>query len=226
MTPASEGEANLWLAQAQVDSAVAEKAALDEELLSQPMRLQLLTARQDRTRQDIQDLERSLQAMERQASALRQGQASKAYADAEKELVSARGKHELVQRLADENAALSALFVERGDDIEQSRKREQKVGDLAERIETDLKSIDHKLSVLGMNTAVGQILREQQVQLPNIRELKAETSRAGKQLTASSVRQIELEEDRRRLLDSGRFVDELVVGLDEATAQLIRPDLH
>ncbi|MBP6700996.1 MAG: mechanosensitive ion channel, partial [Halioglobus sp.] len=118
-----------------------------------------------------------------------------------------------------------ALFVERGDDIEESRKREQKVGDLAERIETDLKSIDHKLSVLGMNTAVGQILREQQVQLPNIRELKAETSRAGKQLTASSVRQIELEEDRRRLLDSGRFVDELVVGLDEATVQLIRPDL-
>lgn len=225
VTPASEGEANLWLAQAQVDSAVAEKAALDEELLSQPMRLQLLTARQDRTRQDIQDLERSLQAMERQASALRQGQASKAYADAEKELVSARGKHELVQRLADENAALSALFVERGDDIEQSRKREQKVGDLAERIETDLKSIDHKLSVLGMNAAVGQILREQQVQLPNIRELKAETSRAGKQLTMSSVRQIELEEDRRRLLDSGRFVDELVVGLDEATAKLIRPDL-
>ncbi|MBP6724384.1 MAG: hypothetical protein KA137_06070, partial [Halioglobus sp.] len=225
VTPVSEGEANLWLAQAQADGAVAEKAALDEELLSQPMRLQLLTARQDRTRHDIHDLERSLQAMERQASVLRQGEASEAYADAEKELAGARGKHQLVQQLADENAALSAVFVERGSDIEQSRKREQKAGDLAERIEADLKSIEHKLSVLGLSTAVGQILREQQVQLPKGRELKTEISAVGKQLTASSVRQIELEEDRRRLLDSGQFADQLLLGLDEATAKQIRPDL-
>lgn len=225
VTPVSEGEANLWLAQAQADSAVAEKAALDEELLSQPMRLQLLTARQDRTRHDIQDLERSLQAMERQASVLRQGEASQAYADAEKELVGARGKHQLVQQLADENAALSALFVERGSDIEQSRKREQKAGDLAERIEADLKSIEHKLSVLGLSTAVGQILREQQIQLPKVREIKAEISAVGKQRTASSVRQIELEEDRRRLLDTGQFADHLLLDLDEATAREIRPDL-
>ncbi len=225
VTPVSEGEANLWLAQAQADSAAAEKAALDEELLSQPMRLQLLTARQDRTRHDIQDLERSLQAMERQASVLRQGEASQAYADAEKALVGARGKHQLVQQLADENAVLSAVFVDRGNDIEQLRKREQKAGDRAERIEADLKSIEHKLSVLGLSTAVGQILREQRAQLPNARELKAEISAASKQLTASNVRQIELEEDRRQLLDTGQFADQLLLDLDEATAKQIRPDV-
>jgi potassium efflux system protein len=221
----SEGEANQWLAQAQVDSALAEKAALDAELLSQPMRQQLLAARQDRTRHDIGELERSLQSMERQANTLRQGQATQAHAEAEQELAATRGKHKLVQELADENAVLSASFIERGDAIEQARTRELRVGDYAERLENDLKSIEHKLGVLGMSTAVGQILREQQAQLPKERESKKEIELVSRQLTASSVRQIELEDDRRRLSEVAGFVDKLVGGLDDDTAQLIRPDL-
>jgi len=218
-------EADLWLTQATAASAVAEKAALDEELLSQPMRLQLLTARQDRASQDIGGLERQIQAMERRATALRQGEASQAHAEAEKVVAGAQGKHKLVQQLADENAALSASFGVRGDLIEAARQREQKSGDHAEQLETDLNAIERRLSVLGMSISVGQILREQQVQLPKERDIKRELTRVGTQAAVASARQMELEDERRRLQDAGGYVDKLESGLDEVTAREIRPDL-
>ncbi len=223
--PGSENEARLWLAQASSANAVAEKEALNEELLSQPMRLQLLSATQDRASQDVAALERQLQAIERRASFLRQGQATQALVEAEKEQARTQGKHVLVQRLADRNAELSASFVDLGSAIEASRARELSVQQQAERLETDLQSIAHKLSVLGMSTEVGQVLREQQIQLPQERESNKQIALVGKQVTSVSIRQIELEDERRKLLDAGAYVEKLVSDLEPGVAETIRPDL-
>ena len=79
----SEDEARAWLAQAQLASATMEKTALDEELLSQPMRLDLLKAQLDRTKYDTDVLKKISQAMEQRAGELRQGEAAQARAKAE-----------------------------------------------------------------------------------------------------------------------------------------------
>ncbi len=221
----SNAEANRWLAEAQNASAVEEKAALDEELLSQPMRLQLLAAQQDQARHDISELERSLQSLDRRAGALRQGEASQAQVEAEKEVASAQGKHQLVQQLADDNARLSASFSKRSSEIERARQSDMAIGDQAERLESDLKDIQHKLSILGLNTAVGHILREQEAQLPNKRQFRKQLSAVRTQITDASVRQLELADERRKLASAPDYVDRLVAGLDEPTAQLVREDL-
>lgn len=218
-------EAGLWLAQAQLVSAQAEKASLDEELLSQPMRLQLLAANQDLTGQDIAALERRLLAMDRRASVLRQGEATQAQARAEEVLEDTRGKHPLVRQLADENAALSASFSQRSTEIEHARQTELAVAGRVERLQTDLKSIEHKLNVLGMSAAVGHILREQQAHLPREHDTRVELKTITRELTDSSIRQLEFEDESSRLSEAGQYVDHLTAGLDRETAAAIRPDL-
>jgi potassium efflux system protein len=220
-----EKEAALWLAQAQVASARAEKAMLDEELLSQPMRLQLLKAQQDQASHDITLMTRRLEAMERRASDLRQGEASEARAAAEKAVADTEGKHRLVQQMADDNAALTASFELRNVEIERARQRNKEIAKRAERFESDLQSIERKLDILGMSARVGHILREQEAQLPRSRDSKKEIVTVAEQVSQSSVRQLELEDERRQLLDAGAYVDNLIAGQTPQVAAAIRDDL-
>ena len=223
--PGSASEASLWLAEAQVASAIAEKASLDEELLSQPMRMQLLAAQQDMNGHDIRNLERHLQSLDRRAAQLRKGEASQAQSVAREVVASAQGKHALVQNLADANAALSASFGKRSSDIERAREQEAQVEEQADRLEGELKGIEHKLSVLGLTTKVGQILREQEAQLPSKREFKKRIASLKARITDTSVRQLSLSDERRKLVDVTEYVEQLLVGLDDQTADLIREDL-
>ena len=220
-----EEEARLWLAQAELASVSAEKAALDEELLSQPMRLELSKAQLDQTSYDIFLLDTRLQGMEQRANNLRQGEAAQARAEAELVLAGTQGKHQLVQQLADKNAALTASFGERGDAIEQVRQLETATRHQAELLETDLKSIERKLEILGMTTVVGEILREQQAQLPGRRASRNGINSMTADIANSSLRQVELEDERRQLRDSPGYVAALVHELEPQTAALIGPDL-
>ena len=220
-----EAEARLWLAQAQRAAAQAEKTALDEELLSQPVRQALLKAQLDTTSHDIAVAEKRLAALEQRTGELREGMAAEARAEAELVRAGTEGKHQLVQKLADDNAALTASFGERGAAIEAVREREAAVRGRAEQLENDLESIQRRLEILGMTTAIGEILREQAVQLPSERESAKEIAAIALSVRESSMQQIELEDERRQLRRAEKFVQRLTEGQDEQTIALVHDDL-
>jgi len=221
----TEDEARLWLAQAQVASIMAEKASLNEELLSQPLRLDLLKAQRDQTSDLVGTLERRLRSLQERAAELRQAEASKAQADAQMTAAGSQGKHPLVQQLADGNAELTASFSERSASIDDLRQRNGSIGSKSEQLETDLKSIELKLEILGMSKAVGEILREQQAQLPAGRQSKKAIAALNRNIALSSMRQIEFQEERRRLRNAREYVARLVEGQDEEVVAQVHDDL-
>lgn len=223
--PGTEEEASLWSVRAQLASASLEKAMLDEELLSQPMRLELLKAKQDKAIYDARILGDHVTALEQQAAILRQGEADQALAEAELVVAGTEGKHELVQQLADENAELTSSFGQRSMAIDEIRQRETELTKLAEQLEIDLKSIERKLEVVGMTTAVGEILREQAIQLPTSRDSERASSSATDKIAASSMRQIELEDERRQLRNVNAYVERLATGQDAEVLGAITGDL-
>ncbi len=226
VTSGSAEEAALWLARAQFASANAEKAALEEEQLSQPMRQALLKAQLDQLSYDIGEQERRLRAVTLRAGELRQGEASEAQAAADLALAQTLGKHVLIQQLADNNAALSKTFSERNEEIETADKLEDSTRSKADHLETDLTAIEHKLELLGMSTALGGILRERQAQLPGHREMAKKIAANAEDIRASSARQVELEDERRQLRNRSDYVKQLVQNLDTQTAQEISGDLN
>ena len=223
--PGSEGEADLWLAQAQLARARAEKASLDEELLSQPMRLELLKAHQDQAARDIAVLERRLQAMQRRAGDLRKGAAEQARADAEMAVAGTFGKNPLLQQLASRNAELTSSFAELGSEIGVARERDAQASAGAQQLSADLKAIERKLDLLGLNMSVGKILREQQVQLPPKRESKSEIASVAELITHSSLRQIELQDERRQLSNAQGYVEQLLQEQPEPVSEEVHADL-
>jgi len=225
VAPGTREEADLWLAQAKLAKARAEKASLDEELLSQPMRLELLKAQQDQATRDIAVLERRLQAMQRRAGELRQGAAEQARADAEMAVADTFGKNPLLQQLASRNAVLTSSFVDLGKVIGLARERDSEASAKAQQLSADLKAIERKLDLLGLNQSVGKILREQQVQLPPERESKSERAAVAGLITESSLRQIELQEERRQLGSVQGYVEQLVEEQAEPVSDEVRADL-
>jgi potassium efflux system protein len=189
------------------------------------MRMELLKAQLDKVSLDIKLVESRLQALESRAGELRQDEVAQARAEATLVQEGTRGKHELVQALADENAGLTEDFTGRSALIEQVRQREAARRGQAEQIEADLKSIEHKVEVLGMTAAIGQILREQAVQLPSRNEARREAFALREQVRDSSMRQIELEDERRKLRDRELYLQERLAGVAPGVAEELRDDL-
>lgn len=222
----SSEEAALWLSSTQLANVNAEKAALEEELLTQPMRQELLKVQLDQAGFEIAHLERRLKATTDRAGVLRQGEAAAAQAEADLVLADTLGKHEVVRQLADKNAALSRTFTTRSEKIEKASDQDADVRNSTEQLESDLSSIEHKLGLLGMSAVVGEILRERQAQLTSHSELANKISDNENAIKDSSLRQVELEEERRLLRSRAEYIKPLVAGLPREVVEEISPDLN
>ena len=221
----SVDEARYWLAQAQLASNKAEKATLDEELLSQPMRVELLSAQKEKSKSDITHLEKQLLQKEQRSSELRQGEADKVLAAAETAQAKAAGKHNLVQELADKNTVFSAALGERSTAIDGVRENELDATEQAEQSERELKIIERKLEILGMSKTVGEILREQAVRLPTTKETDRSLSSIARLIGDSSLRQMELLDERRELSNVQTYVNKILTNQNPSTANVISDDL-
>jgi potassium efflux system protein len=223
--PGSKDEARLWLAQAQLASNRTEKAALDEELLSQPMRLKLLAAQYTKLDYTRAQLEQQIQQLEVRSSELRQNEADQALAAAESAKENALGKHAAVQELAAENTVLSASLGERNAAIEELREEEQVATTQADQFERELRLIERKLEILGMTKTVGEILREQVVGLPTIKSTNKRLAAIAELSGNSSLRQMELRDMRRQLADMQAYIDRIPVDQDAAANTQLKEDL-
>ncbi len=96
----------------------------------------------------------------------------------------------------------------------------------AEQLETDLKAIERKLELLGMSRAVGAILRERQAQLPDNREIAQKISANEDDIRASSLRQVELEDERGLMRSRTEYVKQLLGQVDPQVAELVREDIN
>ena len=223
--PGSLDEARFWLADVLYTVNRAEKKKLDAELLSQPMRVEVLSARQDKLSHDIVVLENHLLETERRANEMRQGEAAEALAAAEIAQTEALGKHTLVQQLAQQNALFSASLGENSAAIEGFRGRELEATDMAEQFERELTAIERKLDILGMTKTVGEILREQAVRLPGPKLTQRELKSIAKLISASSLRIMALQDERRELRDIQAYVDGRLTGMESSLSEPIREDI-
>ena len=218
-------QAKTWLAHAQIDSNRSEKAALDEELLSKPMRLELLSARQEKVIYDISRLEKQVLTMEARSSELRQGKADAVLAAAESAQAKTEGKHKLVQKLADENTLLSASLGKRSTAIEGLREKEQVSASQADTFERELQTIEDKLEILGMTKTVGTILRDQAVRLPSTKATRIRLKLIAELVGESSLRQMELRDENRKLFDPQGYITNLLADTDATIGPLVHDDL-
>ncbi|MEA3244065.1 MAG: hypothetical protein U9Q19_11620 [Pseudomonadota bacterium] len=202
-TPAGElpllTEARQWSLTAQARALSTELKMLDQELLSQPMRIELMQAQRDRTERSFNRIASRLSMIEELLGQQRRKEAEQAKREAEVAKTEMVGKHPLIRQLAEQNAALTDHLTSVSARLEKVSTGDESANSSAKRIEEELRSTKHKLEVAGLSQVLGRVLLEQRRLLPDLRSIRKQTRAREDLIAAAALEQIQHNEELKRL---------------------------
>ena len=238
--PALAGEAARLLTEARRRARAQEVTRLEQEAASQPVRLELATARRDQVARDLNRARKQADLLDALLNRVRREAAEEAVQRAAEVEQAASAKHPIIRAAAERNAAASAELARLTAETEQlAAVREAALGRLKQ-IEQDFQGARQKLEVGGLSEVLGRVLIEQRNRLPDPRrgllglglvQLPAElVDQQHKRLGEVGVAQVQVEEERRELSDPGRMVDRLLADpaardLPQGELEALRADL-
>jgi potassium efflux system protein len=219
-------EARRWMLDANAAALSAEVRMLEEELLSQPARLDLLRAQADQAAGRLEAAKAAYAALEEQVNDRRRAEAERAKEEAKAAERDAAGKHPLLKHLAEQNAALGETLGAMASALAGMTAEQQATDQLARRIDEDFRNARKKLEVGGLSEALGRLLLQQKRTLPNPRDFARKESALEEVIGAAGLRQLQYSEERRALLNLDSYLDALLAPFPEAERAGIRAELQ
>jgi potassium efflux system protein len=204
----------------------AEVRMLDQELLSQPMRIDLMKAERDTTERSLERIKARIKLLEELVAQKRRTDAEQARRDAEIAQAEMVGKHPLVQQLAEQNAELTDELGEVSARLEKLSAGDELAVSEAKRIEDEFQSTKQKLEIAGLSQALGRVLLEQRRLLPDIRAIRKQAKAREGLIADAALNQIQHTEEYKQLRHIPAFVEQLTTELPPEQADGIRQDLE
>jgi len=219
-------EARRWAQTTGVAALRSEIVKLDQELLSLPMRSELLEAQLEETHYAAQRIADRVRRLELMASQQSRAEAELAEAAARAAVFDAAGKHPLVQELAEQNAQLTGEISTLAADLKKTSVADDAITDEAKRIEEIFRAAREKLEVAGLTEVLGEVLLQQRKTLPDQRRLAKTIRRLEQENAQSALRQIRYDSEYKALRSIDDYVRERVAGLQPDEAELVAADLE
>lgn len=218
-------QARRWSLLSGIEQMRSEIVMLDQELLSQPMRLDLLRAQRDRAEYGLGVLKERVAALEQEANRIRSEQTERAKTDALAAEKAAATKHPLVAEFAARNTALTQEIDELADAIDGINSDNDSAAERAQRISGDFNTTKQKIEIAGLSHVLGQVLHEQRRSLPDTRQFARQSSQREKRIATVTLSKIQLEEEQRELKNLPQYVSEYSSDLTPAQQSEIRDEL-
>ena len=206
-------EARRWLLQAQDRALSAEIKMLNEGLLSQAARVELLRAQREETVRSLAFVRAQVNLLEELVAARRLNEAEQAQEQAAAAELEAVGKHQIIQDLAQENSELTNNLAQLANKLDAAVERKDVLGARAKQVEEDFHSAKQRLEIAGLSQALGRVLLDQKQRLPSQRTLHKEATQREEEMTQASLQQVRFSEERRKLSDTKQTLDSLMVDI-------------
>jgi potassium efflux system protein len=219
-------EARGWLLQSEDLVLTTRLQKLDQELLSQPMRIELLKAQREKAALSLDRIDVRIQLLEEMLGGKRLAEAEQAQAEAEQAKREAMGKHTLVQALAAENAALGEELRTVAAELEKINAENDAAEKASKQVEEDFRKARQKLELAGLSQALGRLLLEQRRALPSPRVYHKQAEAREQAIADAGLREIQHSEEQIRLRKLDEYVDALMTGLPVEEADAIRGELE
>mgnify|MGYP001817545138 CR=1 FL=1 len=203
-------QASSWVRESSARALTAQIRMLDEELLSQPARLDLLEAELEKAEHSVRFVTARTEILEKLLNEKRLEQALLAEDKAATAQALAAGSHPLVVQIAARNAELSSLISTLTGKLEALEQERSSINAEIVRINNDFTSAKKKLDVAGLSQILGQVLQEQRRSLPDTRSYRAKADKIEKQIAEISLAQIQHKDELADLRDVDEYVDKYV----------------
>lgn len=219
------GQAQRLLLQARSRALAEEIHMLDEELLSQPVRVELLQAQRDAEALNVERTSARVKQLQELLIERRRAETDQVVADAEAAMREAEGKHPLLLALAEKNAALTEEIASVTAKLEKVTADTDTASKEAKRIAEEFRATRQKLEIAGLSQALGMVLLEQRRSLPDPRGLRQEAREREREIAMVGLWQIRNEEERGRLRKLTEYLAALLAEVSAEDAERLRPEL-
>ena len=216
--PPPEGEAQAlndarrWTLIARRQSLRAQILMLDQELLTQDARVELLEAARDKATSDLTHLKADEQMLEGRLNELLTVRAADAAVEAKEAQREAEDEHALVQDLAERNAEISRELTAITEELNRFTGAQEDIEEQTRRIDEAFRSARQRLEAAGLTQTLGQILIDQRKRLPDLRGYRKATVEREDKISEANLREIRYDEEQRRLRNLDTYVEEILVG--------------
>jgi hypothetical protein len=160
--PAEQGpfmtEAARWSAETRAGALRSEIAMLDEELLTNGVRIELLQAQRDDTRQTARRIGLRIEALRTAVNERRRDQAEQVTAQAQAVLEDSAGREPVLADLAQANLSLVELLRQQLDEIDAVSEQERELRPLSARLTETLRSTRRKLDLEDSGAPIGRAI--------------------------------------------------------------------
>jgi potassium efflux system protein len=219
-------QARRWAMETRYLALSTEIKALDQELVSLPMRLELLAAKQDEEAANAVRLGKQAEALKALVNANREAEAHEAKTAAAAMLQATAGSDPVLIRLAEQNAELTDelnAIASRLDTLDEEQAQAER---LSARINADYQREQAAREISGLTPGLGQLLLEHRAALPDFKVYarKAETLKG--QIAAVNLSRLRHLDDAARVADLDRAVVELAAKLPAGQAPEVRAKLR
>ncbi len=218
-------EARHWLLTARSAMISSQVKMLDQELLSQPMRIALLKTQRRRTSQTLDRLRTRMAMLDKLVNQERRSETEQAVAEAEVAQLKAEGKHPLIQELAKNNALLTETLKSISSDLEKASSRDLDIVAETKRIQDEFRSAKQKIKLIDVSHAVGQVLLNQRRSLPKKEKYQARLKRIEQTISDTNLSLILNNEELSKLQNMKPYIDQLMAKLPPDIAASIRKDV-
>jgi len=220
-----EKEVRHWLLVTEELALRAEIKMLDSELLSQPMRIDLLKAYIDQQTWGIKPVEARVRKLQDKVNELHIAQAQKIQVEAELAQQLAQGKHALVQGLAEKNAALSEDISFLATHLADLANRKDDVIKEAERLQDNYQISKQRIELVGMSQVLGKAFAEQSLKLEKLTGMSEKAALREEQIAQINMARIQYNDELNELKNIPNFVASLTNNLSMETTESIEVEL-
>jgi potassium efflux system protein len=210
--PSDLTDARRWALVARRQALRSQVLMLDQELLSQGARVDLLKALNDKATSDLRRLketEQRLQGWLNDKLAAKAANAAVAASEAESRVAD---QHVLVKDLARRNAELSRELTTMTAELDRLSGSQEKIEEQTRQVGEDFRSARQRLEAAGLTQALGQVLFDQRKQLPDLRSYRKAATMREDAIAEATLRQIRYAEELRELRDPDAYVAKLMTG--------------
>ena len=223
---ALEVEVRNWMLVTEELALRAEIKMLDSELLSSPMRIELLKAQIDQKTWEIKPIGERVRKIQEKVNELYIAQAEKTQVETQVAQQLSRGKHSLIQMMAEQNAALSqdiSLLATRLEDI---TKRKDDVIKETERLQDSFQRAKQTIGVAGTSQVLGRAFTEQHQTLLKLTGISKKAESLEEQIAKINLARIQYNDERRRLKNIPNYVAKLTADLSTEESNRIQVELE
>ena len=201
-------EAARWSAETRIESLRSEIAMLDEELLTNGVRIELLQVQRDEMAQKVRRALLRITVLREAVNEYRRNKAEEVSAQAKDVLEGSAGQEPVLSAIARANLSLVELLRRQVEEIEATSLLERELRPRSARLTEVYRSTRRRLELVHAGAPIGWAIREQRLQLPSTQEYTLKRSRIQRSVTEISLRLIENEDEQRSLADLKAYLAE------------------